>query len=117
MFDSGTLSGVSDGRVTLLKPGSGPETLMLSPNVFAWIDGAPASIEDLANATGVEAKVIAFDGTAVAVLAGGIIPPALEALESLFGNDGEGLSGTPGALEMLLGLFGASDASAPEAAP
>lgn len=114
-FVSGTISGVNEGLVTLTQPGSGPATLTLSPNVFVWIDGAPGTVADLADVTGGQAKVVTFDDTAVAVLAGGIIPPALEALESLFGEGGNGLIEALGALEMLQGLFGASDAPAPDA--
>ncbi|MDA1257682.1 MAG: PDZ domain-containing protein, partial [Chloroflexi bacterium] len=85
-FVSGVISGVDDGLVTLTRPGNGPTTLTLSPNVFIWIDGGSATLEDLTAATGSSAKVVTFDGEALAVLAGGIVPPALEALEGLFGE-------------------------------
>ena len=119
-FASGTLSGVSAGQVTLARPGNGPMTVTLSPNVFVWIDGAPGTVEDLANETDKPAKVVTFDDAAVAVLVGGIIPPILETLEGLFapeglfGSGGNGLLDALGALEMLQGLFGAAEPPAPD---
>ncbi|MDA1257572.1 MAG: hypothetical protein O3C10_06985, partial [Chloroflexi bacterium] len=74
-----------------------------------------ATLEDLTAATGSSAKVVTFDDEVLAVLAGGIVPPALEALEGLFGEGGEGLFETLGALEALQGLFGGVDAPVPDA--
>lgn len=114
-FASGALSGVSAGRVTLSRPGSGPMTVTLSPNVFVWIDGAPGTVEDLANATESPVKVVTLDDVAVAVLSGKIVPPILEVLEGFLGTDGSGLFDALEALQMLQGLFGAVDAAAPDA--
>jgi len=102
-FASGTLSGVNAGRVTMTRSGGGPMTMTLSPNVFVWIDGGPGTLADLADATGQSAKIVMFDDTAMAVLAGGVIPPVLESLEGLFGTDVGGLLEI---LELLEG-FGA----------
>jgi hypothetical protein len=96
-FASGTLSGVNAGRVTMTRSDVGPMTVALSPNVFVWIDGGPGTLENLTDATGESAKIIMFDDTALAVLAGGVIPPILESLELLEGF---------GALGDLQGLFG-----------
>ncbi len=111
-FASGTLSGLNNDRVTLTRPGSGPVTVTLSPNVFVWIDGSPGTEVDLAGVTGELAKLFTLDDVAMAVLVGGVIPPAIEALEGLFGSDANGGLGGPGALENLLELLGAGDASA-----
>ncbi|MDP6823761.1 MAG: PDZ domain-containing protein [Dehalococcoidia bacterium] len=111
-FASGTLSGLDDDRVSLIRSGSGPMTVTLSPNVFIWIDGSPGAKADLADATGQPAKVVTLDDVALAVLTGGIIPPALEALEGVFGSDADGNLGGAGGLESLLELFGAGNASA-----
>lgn len=106
-FGSGTLSGVSadvnSARLTLAQPGKGPSTVTLSPNIFVWIDGTPGTIGDLENATGTDAKIFTYDGVAQAVLVGGVIPPALDALEGLLGGDGDGL------LEVLSLLEGLGD--------
>ena len=102
-FASGTLSGVNAGRVTITRSGGGPMTVTLSPNVFVWIDGEPGTLEDLADATGESAKIVMFDDTVLAVLAGGVIPPMLDSLEGLFGAEGDGLLES---LELLEG-FGA----------
>ena len=113
-FTSGTLSGVNAGRVTLSRPGNGPMTVTLSPNVFVWIDGAPGTVEQLADATTAPVKVVTFDDVAVAVFSGGIIPPIFQALEGFLGTDGGGLLDALGALEMLQGLFGGASAPAPD---
>ena len=102
-FASGTLSGVNAGRVTMTRSGGGPMTVTRSPNVFVWIDGGPGTLADLADATGQSAKIVMFDDPAMAVLAGGVIPPVLESLEGLFGTDVGGLLEI---LELLEG-FGA----------
>lgn len=111
-FASGTLSGVNAGQVTMTRTGGGPMTVTLSPNVFVWIDGGPGTLEDLSGATGDSAKIVMFDDDALAVFAGGVIPPVLESLEGLFGSEGNGLlDGLElleafGALGDLQGLFG-----------
>jgi hypothetical protein len=106
-FASGTLSGVNtdfnEARLTLTQPGVGSSTVTLSPNIFVWIDGAPGTIDDLEKATGTPAKIFTFDGVGQAVLVGGVIPPALEALEGLLGNGGGLLEGL-GLLEALGGM-------------
>ena len=111
-FASGTLSGVDAGRVTMTRTGGGPMTIALSPNVFVWIDGGPGALQDLPDLTGESAKIVMFDDTVMAVLAGGVIPPVLESLEGLFGAEGDGLLESLdlleefGALEDLQRLFG-----------
>jgi len=87
-------------------------TIALSPNVFVWIDGGPGALQDLPDLTGESAKIVMFDDTVMAVLAGGVIPPVLESLERLFGAEGDGLLESLdlleefGALEDLQRLFG-----------
>ena len=67
------------------------------------------------------AKIVMFDDVALAVLAGGVIPPVLESLEGLFGAEGIGLLESLellegfGALGDLQGLFGFGESTTGDA--